>query len=78
MADAAPKRHMKYPYTFTAKIVQFPWKYYWKHSWLTRYFFYANFITMPIFYKIGKLSHNPANVERWREIDRKTFSGELH
>ncbi|EFN82388.1 hypothetical protein EAI_01530 [Harpegnathos saltator] len=66
---------MKYPYTLTAKLVQFPYKYYWKHSWLFRYMFYSIFATLPIIYKIQKLSYSPANVEKWEKIWKETFEG---
>ncbi|KYN28418.1 PREDICTED: uncharacterized protein LOC108770428 [Trachymyrmex cornetzi] len=68
-------RRMKYPYTFTAKIAQFPYKYYWKHSWLYRYFLLSSLITVPIFYKIQKLSYAPENVAKWDKIHQEMFFG---
>ncbi|RZC37181.1 uncharacterized protein BDFB_007715, partial [Asbolus verrucosus] len=40
MADKAEKvgRPMKFPYTFSAKIAQFPLKYYIKNQWIWRYY----------------------------------------
>lgn len=60
MADAAKPvgRPMKYPYTFSAKIAQFPYKFYWKNSWLARYWIYGMVVSFPLFYKVhgmGKL-----------------------
>lgn len=57
MADAAEKvaRPMKYPYTFTAKIAQFPWKFYISKSWVYRYYAIAVVVTFPVFVKIHKL-----------------------
>lgn len=52
---AAPARPMKYPYTFAAKIAQFPYAYYFKYNWMVRYHIYAAIVCLPIFYKIGKL-----------------------
>jgi len=51
----APYRRMRYPYTFTAKIAQFPYKYYAKHSWLYKYWLVGVVVSIPIFYQIEKL-----------------------
>jgi len=48
-------RPMKYPYTLTAKIAQFPYKYYLQHSWLFKYMIFGTLATLPIFYQIQKL-----------------------
>lgn len=58
MADAAEKpvgRPMKYPYTFTAKIVQFPWKFYFQNQWVFRYWAFAFVVSLPLFNAIRKL-----------------------
>lgn len=56
MSDAAKVgRPMKYPYTYTAKIAQFPYKHYFKHSWLARYWIYSIIICTPLFYSIQKM-----------------------
>ncbi|KYQ55972.1 hypothetical protein ALC60_05255 [Trachymyrmex zeteki] len=68
-------RSMKYPYTLTAKIAQFPFKYYVKNSWLFKYFLLSTFITLPIFYKIQKLSYSPGNVAKWDKIHHEMFYG---
>ncbi|XP_051166715.1 uncharacterized protein LOC127285000 [Leptopilina boulardi] len=73
MADNS--RQMKYPYTFTAKIMQFPYKYYYKHSWMFRYCAFATAIVAPIVYQFQKLSYAPANVKKWEERDRIMFEG---
>lgn len=54
MADAAG-RPMKYPYTMTSKLVQFPFKHYYNTHWGFRYWVFGIFVSMPLFYKIGKL-----------------------
>lgn len=59
MADAAEKpvgRPMKFPYTFTAKFVQFPWKYYIKNQWIYRYYGISLILCLPLFNSIRKLS----------------------
>lgn len=48
-------RPMKYPYTISAKIAQFPYRYYYQHSWMFKYLIFGTLITLPIFYKIQKL-----------------------
>ncbi|XP_008205515.1 uncharacterized protein LOC100118244 [Nasonia vitripennis] len=77
MADEV-SRPMKYPYTLSAKIAQFPYKHYYKHSWAFKYFLYSTIICLPIFYKIQKMSYSPENVKKWDEIHRKEFSGADH
>lgn len=57
MADAVKPvgRPMKFPYTFSAKIAQFPFKFYIQKNWIWRYYLAACVLTMPVFYKIGKM-----------------------
>ncbi|EZA54008.1 hypothetical protein DMN91_000991 [Ooceraea biroi] len=73
-----PYRPMKYPYTLTAKIAQFPFKYYWKHSWLFKYWLIGIVVVSPVFYKIQKLSYSPENVEKWKKLDKELFQGTGH
>lgn len=59
MADAPkpPGRPMKYPYTYTAKIARFPYKFYFQNSWLFRYWCYSLVATFPLIvflHKAGK------------------------
>ncbi|XP_011869631.1 PREDICTED: uncharacterized protein LOC105563004 [Vollenhovia emeryi] len=78
MSQGAPFRPMKYPYTVSAKIAQFPYKYYIKHSWLFRYMLVATVVTMPFFYKVEKLSYAPENVAKWEKTHREMFEGTGH
>ncbi|XP_032664437.1 uncharacterized protein LOC116841042 [Odontomachus brunneus] len=78
MAENTQFRPMKYPYTFVAKMAQFPYKYYWTHSWMYRYMFYSLFITLPVFYKIQKLSYSPENVKIWEKKWKESFEGTGH
>ncbi|KAF2899773.1 hypothetical protein ILUMI_06410 [Ignelater luminosus] len=72
MADKVEiSRPMKFPYTFTAKLTQFPWKYYINNNWVYRYYFIAVAVTFPVFYKIHKLANSPANKAKWAEQKRK-------
>ncbi|XP_014471112.1 PREDICTED: uncharacterized protein LOC106742556 [Dinoponera quadriceps] len=75
MSDGVQYRPMKYPYTIVAKVAQFPYKYYWKHSWLFKYLIYSTVLSAPIFYKIQKISYSPANVEKWDKIHKEMFEG---
>ncbi|XP_020291112.1 uncharacterized protein LOC109858362 [Pseudomyrmex gracilis] len=78
MSEDVPFRRMKFPYTFTAKFAQFPHAYYTKHSWLFRYWHIGILLTIPIFYKIQKLSYSPENVKKWAKTREEMFSGTGH
>ncbi|XP_015584841.1 uncharacterized protein LOC107262803 [Cephus cinctus] len=72
MADAAtPKRHMKFPYTFTAKMVQFPYKYYINNCWPYKYYLISVLLVSPLFVKITSAVNSPANKAKWYEIRKK-------
>ncbi|XP_073818111.1 reduction of Rh1 [Musca autumnalis] len=62
---------MKFPYTFSAKIAQFPLKHYIKNQWIWRYYFLAFGLSLPVFYKISKLANSPANKKAWAESQAK-------
>lgn len=50
-----PPRPMKFPYTFSAKIAQFPWRFYIDNSRVYRYYLISIVLCLPIFYKIERL-----------------------
>lgn len=50
-----PGRPMKFPYTLSAKIAQFPMKYYIQNQWVWRYWMVGIAVSLPVFYKIHKL-----------------------
>ncbi|XP_013097460.1 uncharacterized protein LOC106080588 [Stomoxys calcitrans] len=62
---------MKFPYTFSAKIAQFPMKHYIKNQWIWRYYFIAFGLSIPVFYKISKLANSPGNKKAWAEQQAK-------
>lgn len=64
-------RQMKFPYTFSAKIAQFPIKFYINNNWLWKYYLYGFLVSIPIFYKIHQMSNSPGNIEKWRLIKEK-------
>ncbi|XP_011630085.1 uncharacterized protein LOC105422424 [Pogonomyrmex barbatus] len=78
MSQNASFRPMKYPYTLTAKLAQFPYKYYWNHSWMFKYTIIGALIAVPIFYKIQKLSYSPENVQKWDKTHKEMFEGTGH
>lgn len=55
MAEEAPGRPMKFPYTYSAKIAQFPFKFYVQNQWIWKYWMVGILVTLPVFYKINKL-----------------------
>ncbi|KAB0795437.1 hypothetical protein PPYR_12276 [Photinus pyralis] len=64
-------RAMKYPYTFSAKIAQFPIMHYYKNSWVYRYYCYSLVVSIPIFWKLQCMSNSPGNVQKWEELKAK-------
>ncbi|RVE44115.1 hypothetical protein evm_011226 [Chilo suppressalis] len=70
MSSDAPGRPMKYPYTFSAKIAQFPFKHYLQNQWIWRYWMISIGVSLPVFYKIHKLANSPENVSKWAEKRR--------
>ncbi|XP_046750734.1 uncharacterized protein LOC124413957 [Diprion similis] len=75
---ALVSRPMKFPYTFTAQIAQFPYKFYWKYSWQFRFYAYAVVASLPIFYQIHKLSNSPENKAAYAEMRRKEAAEHHH
>ncbi|XP_060536631.1 uncharacterized protein LOC132708357 [Cylas formicarius] len=71
-------RPMKYPYTFSAKIAQFPWKFFAKHNWIVRYYVFGFLSAFPVFVAVGRLANSPENVAKWAEIRRKEAEGHHH
>ena len=74
MSDAAAKpagRPMRYPYSFSAKIAQFPFKHYIKNQWIWIYYFISVAACIPVFYKISKLANSTGNKAKWAESKAK-------
>jgi hypothetical protein len=51
-------RAMKFPYTLSAKIAQFPIKHYFHNQWIWKYYFVSLALCVPVFYKISRLGKN--------------------
>lgn len=47
-------RKMIFPYTFSAKIAQFPFKLHFKNHWMFPWFVASLFVVSPVFYQIQK------------------------
>ncbi|KAL1461332.1 hypothetical protein WDU94_013239 [Cyamophila willieti] len=73
MADAAKAagKRMDYPYTWTAKFVNFPWKLYFTKQWIWKTLPFSLLITLPMFYKISQGSNTESNKIKWAEIRRQ-------
>lgn len=61
MENSPPARPMKYPYTFSAKIAQFPFKFYVQNQWFFKYFIFGVAASIPVFYKIQTLGKRFVN-----------------
>ncbi|XP_029830009.3 uncharacterized protein LOC115314984 [Ixodes scapularis] len=78
-AGAASSRRMKFPYTFTAKLVQFPYKFHYNNMWLIKFMvpawiLYMVFIVRPI----HKAVNSPAAVAAHKELMRKQAQEHAH
>jgi hypothetical protein len=62
---------MKFLYTFSAKVAQFPFKYYVQNHWIWRYWMFGIALTVLFFYKIHKLANSLENVSKWAEKRRQ-------
>lgn len=55
LENIRPKRPMKFPYTFSAKIAQFPYRLYYEKDRVVRYYPLAVVLSMPFFYYCERL-----------------------
>lgn len=59
---------MVFPYTTSAKLSQFPYRYYWHECWHLRFITYGVvFLLVPLYWKIDKKLTSPENKAYWRE-----------
>lgn len=72
---------MVYPYTTSAKMSQFPYRFLWHEAGLFRFWIYATvFLAVPIYWKIDKKLTGPENKALWkhkREHDLEHHRKEL-
>jgi len=69
---------MKYPYTLTAKLVQFPFKFYYQNVPMFRFLPAAFGLTACVMYYFHKQANSPANIAKWAETQRKNAEAEHH
>merc|ERR1712212_159689 len=63
--DNMSGRMMKYPYTVSAKLAQFPFTYYLKNQWIFKYYFIGVGLSIPVFHWFQKQACSPGNVAKW-------------
>lgn len=71
-------RKMIFPYTFTSKVVQFPFKLYFNNHWMFPWFIGATVISLPVIYQIHKAANSETNVKLWAEKRRKENEEHKH
>lgn len=71
-------RHMKFPYTLSAKIAQFPFFFYIKNNIIWMYFPPAVAGAFYFIVQIHNLANSEANVKSWAETQRKIAEKEHH
>jgi hypothetical protein len=67
---------LRYPYTIGAKIMQFPYRYYFEHAWVFRYWTYSLAVCTPVFWWIqtkARSEGNWKNYYAYREKERKAL-----
>ncbi|XP_050693663.1 uncharacterized protein LOC126984199 [Eriocheir sinensis] len=62
-------RMMKYPYTFSAKLAQFPLQHYVKNVWVVKYYIFGVGLSIPVFSWIQKMACSPENVAKFAKKD---------
>ncbi|CAK1582102.1 unnamed protein product [Parnassius mnemosyne] len=71
-------RHMKFPYTISAKIAQFPIFYYMKHNNIWMYYPLGIAVGFYFIAKIHAMSNSEENKRNWAETQRKAAEKEKH
>lgn len=69
---------MKYPYTLSAKIAQFPYFYYFKNNIIWMYWPPAMVVAFYFILQIHNVVNSEANVKSWAETQRKIAEKEHH
>ncbi|XP_060800382.1 uncharacterized protein LOC132901795 [Amyelois transitella] len=69
-------RHMKFPYTFSAKIAQFPIFFYCKHNRTWMYYPWSCMLSFYFFGKIHAIVNSDENKRSWAETQRKAAEKE--
>lgn len=69
---------MKFPYTMSAKIAQFPYFFYMKYNNIWMYYPVGWVIGFYFISKIHAAVNSEANVRSWAETQRKNAEKEAH
>lgn len=69
---------MKFPYTLSAKIAQYPVFFYMKNNWIWMYWPVGIFGSFFAFFKIHRLVNSASNKKSWAETKRKNAAKEHH
>lgn len=54
MSSSGAAKEFLYPYSYTGKVRQFPWRWYWQNARTFRFSVYAWFICLPAIMSINK------------------------
>lgn len=73
MSEGPPARPMKYPYTYSAKLAQFPYKFHINNQWFYRYYIFGFAATIPVFLYFQKLCKYSITMKAACEYRHYTF-----
>ncbi|KAG6440417.1 hypothetical protein O3G_MSEX001321 [Manduca sexta] len=71
-------RHMKFPYTMSAKIAQFPYFLYMKKNFIWMYYPFGFLGALYVFSIIHEMANSEGNKRSWAESQRKIAEKEHH
>lgn len=69
---------MKFPYTISAKIAQFPIFFYMRKNWIWMYYPLGCTVALYFFAKINGVVNSDENKKSWAERQRKQAEAEHH
>nr|ALJ10896.1 hypothetical protein [Dolomedes sulfureus] len=72
------RKHMKYPYTYTAKLARFPYKWHWDNFWLPRFLALGMVVSFPFFLFVHRKVNTPANKAVWAEKHKQGRQYHFH
>ncbi|XP_018916477.2 uncharacterized protein roh [Bemisia tabaci] len=67
-AAEGPSRRMRWPYTMSAKMAQFPFKMYYDKAPLTHYLILGFVCSWPLFIFFQRMARSPENIKKWDDI----------
>ena len=69
-----PARKMLYPYTWGAKLAQFPYRWFWHNARIVRQMVWLSPFIGYGFYKIQSILNQDWNKQKWAEIRAKRIN----